>query len=101
MDGRDGGSPLEARLSPGHDERSGRNEDLRGGRVCLEIEEVPEKEVSTEEQEARLKKAAADLSRLLSRVDYENGNVSWSREIAIAQQRLEEAMLWALKAVSK
>jgi len=62
---------------------------------------LPGNDNQTDEQETRLKRAAADLSRLLSQVNRENGNVSWSREIAIAQQKLEEAMLWAIKAVCK
>lgn len=49
----------------------------------------------------RLIKLASELSQIMSQADYENGNVTWTREMAIAQQKLEEVILWALKALSK
>jgi hypothetical protein len=45
--------------------------------------------------------AAEGLSRLLSQIDFENGHVSWTREMSIAQQRLEEAVIWAIKAIRR
>jgi hypothetical protein len=36
--------------------------------------------------------AAERLARLFCKIDFENGHVSWTREMSIAQQRLEEAV---------
>jgi hypothetical protein len=43
--------------------------------------------------------AAERLARLFCRIDFENGHVSWTREMSIAQQRLEESVMWAVKAI--
>lgn len=43
--------------------------------------------------------AAEGLARLFCKIDFENGHVSWTREMSIAQQRLEEAVMWAVKAI--
>jgi hypothetical protein len=52
-------------------------------------------------QTQRLSRATADLARLIAQIDYENGNVSWSRETALARQKLEEAFMWAMKGISE
>lgn len=53
------------------------------------------------EQVSELEAAVDRLSQLLSRIDFENGHVSWTREMSIAQQRLEEAVMWAIKAINR
>jgi hypothetical protein len=51
------------------------------------------------DQTRRLELAAHALDRLLSEIDFENGHVSWTREMSIAHQRLEEVVMWAAKAI--
>jgi len=45
--------------------------------------------------------AAERLARLFYKIDFENGHVSWTREMSVAQQRLEEAVMWAIKAIKR
>ena len=52
-----------------------------------------------DEQAKRLESAARALDGLLSEIDFENGHVSWTREMSIAHQRLEEVVMWAIKAI--
>ena len=51
------------------------------------------------EQAKRIEDAGASLARTILQVTYENGHVSWPREVAIAQAKIEEAVMWALKAL--
>jgi hypothetical protein len=44
---------------------------------------------------------AKRLARLFCQIDFENGHVSWTREMSIAQERLEEAVMWAAKAIRR
>ncbi|MGB3022316.1 MAG: hypothetical protein WBE08_13695 [Methyloceanibacter sp.] len=53
----------------------------------------------SKDQAKRLQSAAEALDRLLSEIDFENGYVSWTREMSIAHQRLEEVVMWAIKAI--
>lgn len=52
-----------------------------------------------QDQVEEIEAAAERLARLLCRIDFENGHVSWTREMSIAQQRLEESVMWAVKAI--
>ena len=59
-----------------------------------------EDETASPSVEARIltiKEASAAFARAVSHASYAQGNVSWPREIAIAHQKIEEALMWALK----
>jgi hypothetical protein len=45
--------------------------------------------------------AGIAFSRALAQVSYANGDVAWPREITLAQQRVDEAVMWAVKAVTR
>jgi hypothetical protein len=53
------------------------------------------------EQVGRIEAAASSFAQVLAHVSYEQGNVSWPREIILARQKIDEALMWALKGVGK
>ena len=46
---------------------------------------------------SRIRAAAVEFARVVSSANYERGNVSWTREIVIAQEKIDEAVMWASK----
>lgn len=46
-----------------------------------------------------IEKAGEDFSRAVAQASYRNGDVSWPREIVLAQQKIDEAVMWAVKAM--
>ena len=46
---------------------------------------------------ARIRRAGEEFARVLARINLERGNVAWTREIVMAQAKIEEAVMWASK----
>ena len=45
----------------------------------------------------RIEQAGAAFAGAVSQASYAQGNVAWPREIAIAHQKVDEAIMWAVK----
>lgn len=46
-----------------------------------------------------IENAGSSFVRLISKISYQRGHASSPREIAIARQKIDEAVMWALKVV--
>jgi hypothetical protein len=48
-----------------------------------------------------VEEAGAAFARVVAQASYRNGNVAWPREIVLAQQKIDEAVMWALRALRR
>jgi hypothetical protein len=46
-----------------------------------------------------VEEAGAAFARVVAQASYRNGEVAWPREIVLAQQKIDEAVMWALRAL--
>lgn len=88
--------PEEARASPAG----------RGGaadeRVPLELEisamqDDADDSPGVEALVKQVEQAGAAFAHTVSQASYAQGHVAWPREIALAHQKVEEALMWAVK----
>ena len=61
---------------------------------------MPNNDVSAAELIRSIEEAGAAFSHAVAQASYGNGDVTWPREIVLAQQKIEEAVMWALRAVT-
>jgi hypothetical protein len=61
---------------------------------------MPNNDVSAAELIRSIEEAGAAFSRSVAQASYRNGDVTWPREIVLAQQKIDEAVMWALRAVT-
>jgi hypothetical protein len=48
-----------------------------------------------------VEEAGAAFARVVAQASYRNGNVAWPREIVLARQKIDEAVMWALRALRR
>jgi hypothetical protein len=48
-----------------------------------------------------VEEAGAAFARVVAQASYRNGEVAWPREIVLAQQKIDEAVMWALRALRR
>jgi hypothetical protein len=48
-----------------------------------------------------IEEAGAAFSRAVAQASYRYGDVAWPREIVLAQQKIDEAIMWAQRALRR
>jgi hypothetical protein len=48
-----------------------------------------------------VEEAGAAFARVVAQASYRSGNVAWPREIVLTQQKIDEAVMWELRALRR